>query len=105
MTLRLVVALLVLLGACSGGEEPTGDPVAGQAVVEGLENSCGLCHTLESAGFVGTAAPSLDDMQPGYDRVLEAVRTGPGVMPSYSEALSSEELHDLAAYISRETSR
>lgn len=73
-------------------------------VVDNLDKSCGLCHTLASAGFEGTAAPNLDDLRPGYERVLNAVRRGPGMMPSYSDALTEDEMHDIAAFISREVS-
>lgn len=92
----------VLLGACAEDDVPRGDPVAGEAVVEDLSPSCGMCHSLESADFVGIAAPDLDQLQPGYERVLDAMRNGPGAMPSYSGILTEAEMHDVAAYVSDE---
>ena len=97
-----IVSMLLLVAACQSVDAPRGDPEAGAVVVENLDNSCGLCHTLESAGFEGTAAPSLDELRPGYQRVLNAVRQGPGLMPSYAQELSEDEMHDIAAFISRE---
>ena len=106
MNARAVVAgAVLLLAACQPSGTPRGDPEAGAAIVENLDNSCGLCHTLRSAGFEGTPAPNLDELRPGYQRVLDAVRQGPGMMPSYADVLTDAELHDIAAYISREASR
>lgn len=95
----------LVLAACQPSDTPRGDPEAGAAVIENLDDSCGLCHTLESAGFTGTPAPNLDELRPGYQRVLDAVREGPGLMPSYAEVLTDAELHDIAAFISREVDR
>lgn len=100
----LLVFGLLVLAACSDAPEPSGDPVAGEQVLAGLDTSCGLCHTLESAGFTGSVGPNLDQLAPGFQRVLDAMREGPGAMPSYANRLTDEELRDLAAYISSETS-
>jgi len=100
-----IVAVILLLAACQPADAPRGDPEAGEMVIENLDNTCGLCHTLESAGFEGTAAPNLDELRPGYQQVLDAVRDGPGLMPSFASELSDAEMHDIAAFISREVSR
>lgn len=100
MRVMILVAALALV-ACSS-DEPRGDPVSGEVIAQEVEPSCGLCHTLEGAEFVGQSAPNLDDLRPGYQRVLDAVRTGPGLMPSYSGVLTDDAMHDLAAFISRE---
>lgn len=97
----LLVGLLAMV-ACSREAEPSGDPVAGERVVQELDTSCGMCHTLESAGFSGAVAPNLDDLAPGYDRVLDALRQGPGAMPSYADTLTADQLRDVAAYVSGE---
>lgn len=99
-----VAAAILVTVACHPVDAPRGDPEAGADVIDGLDNSCGLCHTLESAGFEGTPAPNLDELRPGYQQVLEAVRDGPGLMPSYAGELTDAELHDIAAFISREVS-
>jgi len=97
--------VILLVAACQPTDAPRGDPEAGAVVIENLDNNCGLCHTLESAGFEGTAAPNLDERRPGYQQVLDAVRDGPGLMPSFAGELSDAEMHDIAAFISREVSR
>ncbi len=102
----LVLPALLVGTGCGGGEEPVGDPVAGKRIaVEVAEPSCGRCHTLADAEFEGTVAPDLDELRPGYQRVLDALRRGPGVMPSYDDQLSDRELHDVAAYVSGAASR
>lgn len=66
----------------------------------GLEPGCGSCHVLEDAGTTGTVRPNLDDLQPDAERVAQAVRTGPGAMPSYEGQLSDEQIENVAAYVS-----
>lgn len=106
-----LVALLAALAlpACGGdgSVEAEGDPKAGEALLaeQEVEPSCGACHTLVAAEFTGTTAPDLDRLSPGYQRVHDAVSEGPGAMPSYSDQLSDEELHHVAAYVSGATSR
>jgi cytochrome c6 len=99
-----LVVIAIALTSCTQNAATPGDPVAGEALVEDVTPGCGLCHTLEGADFVGMSAPNLDDLRPGYQRVYDAIRQGPGLMPSYRGVLSERQMHDLAAYISRETS-
>ncbi len=101
-----VLAVVALVSGCGSATAlPQGDPVAGEAIVESLNPTCGQCHLLESAGFTGNSAPDLDALRPGYQRVLDAVRTGPGFMPSYAGVLSEAELQSVAAYVSGEAAR
>lgn len=76
-----------------------GDPVAGKDVFLGA-SACGGCHTLADAGTSGTVGPNLDDSQPSFDLVVERVTNGQGAMPSFSATLSSQQIADVAAYIS-----
>ncbi len=98
----------LLLAACGGadGVELEGDPVAGEELVaeEQVEPSCGTCHRLAAAEFTGTTAPDLDGLDPGYERVYRAVSGGPGAMPDYSDQLSEQQMHDVAAYVSEAAS-
>jgi sulfite dehydrogenase len=64
---------------------------------------CALCHTLKDAGTSGKVGPPLDELKPDPDQVLAALRDGVGVMPSYREKLSEEEMRALAHYVSRST--
>ena len=64
---------------------------------------CGGCHTLEDAGATGAVGVNLDELQPTFQTVAEAVITGPGAMPSFSDQLSPEEIRDVAAYVAAAT--
>ena len=99
-----MITLAVLAATACGGESGDavqGDPVAGaQLLRDGdLTPTCGDCHALSAAGFEGRIGPDLDTMRPGYQRVLDAIREGPGTMPSYADRLSDRELRDIAAYV------
>jgi mono/diheme cytochrome c family protein len=76
-----------------------GDPVAGKEVFLGA-SACGGCHTLADAGTSGTVGPNLDDSQPSADLVVERVTNGQGAMPSFSGSLTSQQIADVAAYVS-----
>lgn len=81
------------------GAETQGDPAAGKEVFLGTA-ACGSCHTLADAGTSGSIGPSLDATSPSYDKVVERVTNGQGVMPSFSSTLSEEQIQDVAAYVS-----
>jgi len=68
---------------------PVDGPVTGKTTDDGkslFASTCGGCHTLAAAGTSGRVGPNLDDLRPAVDRVLAAIKAGPGVMP--------EELYD-----------
>jgi mono/diheme cytochrome c family protein len=99
----LALAGALSLGACGGGDviDMQGDPVSGEAIARTEPSPpCGSCHTLEAAEWEGDVAPNLDELRPGYRRVYDAVRSGPGAMPGYEDQLSEAELHHIAAYVS-----
>ena len=84
-------------------EEPVeGDPAAGKELF--AANGCGGCHVLEDAGATGTAGPSLDSLQPGYEESVEQITNGGGGMPAFADQLSEDEIKSLAAYIVEATS-
>lgn len=105
--LTLLLGAVALIAGCGADSAtPQGDPVAGARIAQEVADPpCGSCHTLAAAEFEGRTAPNLDDLDPGYQRVLRAVRTGPGVMPSYDDELDDAELHHVAAYISEAAGR
>lgn len=76
-----------------------GDPVAGQEVFVTVA-ACGSCHTLADAGTNGAVGPNLDAASPSYDKVVERVTNGQGVMPSFAGQLSEQQIQDVAAYVS-----
>ena len=103
------VAALVLAG-CGGngnggddaGGDVRGDPEAGRTIFTETANpSCATCHTLGDAGATGTTAPNLDELQPTFEQVVSAVRTGPGIMPSFDDQLTDQQIDDVAAYVSQ----
>jgi mono/diheme cytochrome c family protein len=81
----------------TGAAAPAGDPAAGKAV---FTANCGGCHTLKDAGTSGAVGPVLDDAKPSYDKVIERVTNGQGVMPSFKGTLSDTDIQNVAAYVS-----
>lgn len=60
-------------------------------------STCGACHTLSDAGTNGQIGPNLDNLAPDVERVLGAIRTGPGQMPE--NLLEGEEARQVAEYV------
>ena len=91
--------------ATTGGGAAQGDPVAGKAVFTGTAG-CGSCHTLADAGTTGSVGPNLDDAKPPYDRVIDRVTHGRGVMPAFGDQgiLTPTQIQDVAAYVVQATS-
>jgi mono/diheme cytochrome c family protein len=94
-------------GGGGGGtttEETTTAAEGGGDAAKGKEifaaQGCGSCHTLADAGSSGTVGPNLDDAKPSADKVVEMVTNGGGVMPSFKDKLSEQEIQDVAAYVS-----
>jgi mono/diheme cytochrome c family protein len=48
---------------------------------------------------VGAAGPNLDDLAPNAESVANAVSNGVGIMPSFGNTLTSEQIADLATYV------
>lgn len=75
----------------SGGEAD------GKAI---FSSSCASCHTLAAAGASGTIGPNLDDSKPDEALVRQRVTNGMGVMPSFKDQLSEEQIAAVAKYVS-----
>jgi mono/diheme cytochrome c family protein len=84
----------------TGGQ---GDPVAGKAVFGSA--GCASCHTLADAGSSGSVGPNLDAASPSFDKVVERVTNGQGVMPPFKDTLSEQQIRDVAAYVSSTAER
>ena len=83
----------------TGGEEGgKGDPAKGKEIF--AAQGCGSCHTLSDAGSSGTVGPNLDEAKPSFDKVVEMVTNGGGVMPSFKDKLSQQDINNVAAYVS-----
>lgn len=97
--------------ANADGEESAGNAEPDEAVLEAgrmifteeAQPACGICHTLADAETEGTLGPSLDGLQPTFEQVVAAVSSGPGVMPSYEDKLTAEEIEAIAHYVSTVT--
>ena len=97
-------------GGGSGGGTTTGDggggggeAADGKAIF--AEAGCGSCHTLAAAGTSGTVGPNLDEAKPPKDLVIDRVTNGKGVMPSFKDSYSAEQIAAVADYVSKNAGR
>jgi cbb3-type cytochrome c oxidase subunit III len=79
-----------------GGKE--GEAQDGKAIF--AEAGCGGCHTLAAAGASGKVGPNLDEAKPSKELVIERVTNGKGVMPSFKDSYSEEQIAAVADYVS-----
>jgi cytochrome c6 len=86
-------------GSTTGGSgSTTAGNAAGKAVFASA--GCGSCHTLKASGASGTVGPNLDDLKPSASDVSQIVKSGGGVMPSFSGKLSDAQITAVANYVS-----
>jgi mono/diheme cytochrome c family protein len=78
------------------GAEPDGEAVFAEA-------GCGGCHTLQAAGAAGNVGPNLDEAKPPKELVVDRVTNGKGVMPSFSDSLSPEQIAAVADFVAAST--
>lgn len=62
--------------------------------------SCTICHTLKDAGSTGEIGPNFNELQPTAEQVVNVVTSGSGIMPSFGEMLTSEQIKAVAHYVS-----
>lgn len=65
--------------------------------------ACAVCHTMKAAGAEGQVGPVLDELKPDAARVLNALKAGIGVMPSYAGKMSDQDMRALAAFVAEAT--
>jgi cbb3-type cytochrome c oxidase subunit III len=89
----------------AGGEEDGGGAEAGPADGEAVfaTAGCGSCHTLAAADANGTVGPNLDESKPAKELVVDRVTNGTGVMPSFKDTLSAEEIEAVADFVATAT--
>jgi mono/diheme cytochrome c family protein len=80
-------------------ETPTETETSTAAGKEVFLAQCGSCHTFADAGTTGSVGPNLDAAKPPVDLVVERVTNGQGIMPSFSDTLSEQQIADVAAYV------
>ena len=124
----LVAALGLLAGGCGGDDDSdaTDTATVGQETTTGDEDTgededgetgdaangetvfasagCGGCHTFEAAGSSGSVGPNLDDASPSFDDAVEQVTNGGGTMPAFGDELSEQDIRDVAAFVSGDSS-
>ena len=83
ITLALLIAPAATAGASDLGRE---------VFTEKATPPCAVCHTLAAADATGAVGPSLDELKPVKAQILQAVRTGIGVMPRYTGILTDEQI-------------
>ena len=55
----------------------------------------------KAAGATGTVGPNLDDAKPPKALVIDRVTNGKGVMPSFKDSYSAEQIAAVADYVSK----
>jgi mono/diheme cytochrome c family protein len=126
VALILLAVFAVGMTACGGGDEtsPTPETVEGTVAETGEETTedggagqgdaaagkevfaqggCGGCHVLAAAGTSGSVGPNLDEAKPSFDLVVERVTNGSGVMPSFKDQFSEEQIKNVAAFVVEST--
>ena len=76
-----------------------GDELGRKVFTELAQPPCQLCHTLKAAGAEGTIGPSLDELKPDLDKVLQAVRNGVGVMPAFRDKLTPQQIEAVSRFV------
>jgi len=111
-TLSVAFAALALLLAGCGGSSSSSSSTQSTSTAAGSSSSasaagktvftsnCGGCHTLADAGTNGQVGPVLDELKPDKATVQRQVTNGGGQMPSFKGKLSSQQIDQVATYVS-----
>ncbi len=94
-------AMLAASAASPAQAEDAARLALGKKLFSTAAPPCALCHTLKDAGTNGKVGPPLDELKPDANQVRTALREGVGVMPSYRDKLSDEEILALAHYVAK----
>ena len=65
------------------------------------QGNCASCHALSDVNSSANIGPNLNEIRPSLEIVLAIVKDGRGVMPSYQDILSSDEIKAVAHYVSK----
>lgn len=99
----MVALWLLLPWAGTSWAADAAELARGKELFTRLQPACAACHTLQAAGAEGQVGPVLDELKPDADRVLRALRTGIGAMPSYAERLSDKDMQAVARFVAHAT--
>jgi cytochrome c6 len=94
---KAAAALLAALLAASAHADGEG-----RKLFTSVTPACALCHALKDAGAAGAVGPSLDELKPDRDRVVQALKNGIGQMPAFTQ-LSEAQVQALARYVEAAT--
>ncbi len=97
---RVACCAVVLTLAFGVAPAADGDDAGRRLFTKDATPACALCHTLADAGATANVGPSLDELKPDAQRVMQAVKAGIGAMPAYTQ-LSGEQMQALARYVAR----
>jgi ubiquinol-cytochrome c reductase cytochrome c subunit len=95
-------ALVAYVGSLGGPPIPFADPSKGSlsAGFELFTEKCAGCHQIAGRGGTATGARIPDLQKVSAKQIAEVVRTGPYVMPKFSERdIDQEELNSLTRYV------
>ena len=94
----LALLLIPMFAAVTAAQTPgpTGDPVAGKALWDGVTTSCKNCHAPNASGGFG---PDLAGRKLTFAQFNHAVQKPWGIMPSFPQ-LNEKQVADLYAYVS-----
>ena len=98
---KIFLILIIIFTTSSNAD----DKMAMGLEVYNNKAQCGVCHTLESAGSNGQIGPNLDVVKPTIEQIILTVTNGIGVMPSFKDTLSKEEIESLAHYVFNSTNK
>ena len=102
-TARVAVgaALALACGTACGADDDAAQMALGKTLFTvGAVPPCATCHALKDAGATG-AIGRVRRPAAGADRVIAALKSGIGAMPSYSASLSEAQMRALARYVAK----
>ena len=69
------------------------------------KGNCSSCHVLTDQKDNGGVAQNLNKIKPDINRIVSTVTEGVGVMPSYKDILSFDDIDSLAVYVYESTKK
>ena len=69
------------------------------------KGNCSSCHVLSNLEDNGGVAQNLNKIKPDMYRIINTVTEGVGVMPSYKNILSFDDIDSLAVYVYESTKK
>jgi uncharacterized membrane protein len=100
----VAAAAVVALALWLAPPDESSAPASGTSIAAGkrifLTAGCRSCHTLRDAQATGNVGPNLDAVRPSRALVIDRVTHGQGVMPSFANKLSKQQIEQVADYVS-----